>query len=62
MIHMTKEFDLTEGSFSINPVIKCIPNLLYGNLLFCLGIDWTTALHINGIQNMLIKESYESIN
>ena len=44
MIHVTKELDLTERSFSINPVIKCIPNLFYSNLFLCLRICGTAAI------------------
>lgn len=38
MIHMRKEFDLSKGSFCINPVVKGIPNFLDSNLLLCLRV------------------------
>lgn len=42
MVHMAQEFNLAKGPLGINPVIKCVPYLLYRNLFFRLRIRRTT--------------------
>ena len=43
MIHMAKELYLSERPLGIDPIVKCIPNLLDCNLFFCLRVCCTTA-------------------
>jgi hypothetical protein len=43
MIHMPQKLNLSKRSLGINPVIKCIADLLYSDLLSRLGIDCRTA-------------------
>lgn len=44
MIHVAKELDLSESPLSINPIIKCISNLLDRNIFLGLGVGCTTAV------------------
>lgn len=44
MIHMAKELYLSERPLGIDPIVKCIPNLLDCNLFFCLRVCCTAAI------------------
>ncbi len=44
MVHMSQELDFSKSAFGINPVIKCIPNLLDSHLFTSLRIQ-SRALH-----------------
>ncbi len=39
MVHMSQQLDFSKSAFCINPVIKCIPNLLDCNLFTSLRIE-----------------------
>lgn len=42
MVHVAKELDFSQCSLGIYYVVKCITNLLYGDLLMCVRIHSST--------------------
>ena len=56
MIHVTKQLDFTEGPLCINLVVKCIRNLLDGNVLIRLRVQ-NRAVHTHNNKKQTQKFS-----